>query len=206
MKDRTNQIPQDNKIHISQDNNQILLHLEDLNKQQKKNLLKLLIRTRSNPLNIKWNYLSTFTFILSTILLILSGIVPFLDNILLHYYPKMDTIPIPHFVYYSSFIWAASMSLSTLLVILGTFCKADKLLYIFPISAHVIMFGAAILNYKGVHITGLWQFRAGGVAIGLCFLISFIQLRKIFKYIFLADNVKKELIDLIIKDEEVEAV
>jgi len=98
------------------------------------------------------------------------------------------------------------MSLSALLLVLATFCKADKLLYIFPISAHVIMLGAAILNYKGVYISGLWQFRAGGIAIGICFLISFVELRKIFKYIFLTDSVKKELIDLIIKDEELEAV
>lgn len=131
----------------------------------------------------------------------LSGIMPFLDNFLVLYRPDIDDIvKVSYFEYFTAFIWTLGVSISAVLIVVGSFMGAYKYLYAIPLFAHLTMVVAAILNASGFLISGMWQFYIFLVLISIFIFSFFNKIKQYIELVKMSDSVREEIIELLIED------
>jgi hypothetical protein len=99
--------------------------------------------------------------IIGSILVIISGFIPFLDNIISWIYPAFDKMLDARGVLLRSDIWIESIYASIILVSIGGIMQSYKLAYFFPIYAATYSLVMYELMRYGFEINPDWYHRIG---------------------------------------------
>ncbi|WP_333661945.1 hypothetical protein [Chishuiella changwenlii] len=182
----------------------ILTLFKELNQKEQNSILKQLTRVKSGDLNTKISKINTKTAFLSFFLLFASGLLPFVDNILYLILKlfgiSITHLEIPYFINLYAFIWTIGVILSPILIIVATYFRPSKILYIFPLFAYLAMLVAAILNFSGFIISGFIQFYAFITLISICSFYLLKRIRQFIKTAILSDSIKIEVIENVLKE------
>ncbi|GGE95748.1 hypothetical protein SAMN05443634_11033 [Chishuiella changwenlii] len=182
----------------------ILTLFKELNQEEQCYVLKQLTQIKSDELNTKISKINTKTAFLSFFLLFTSGLSPFIDNflylILKLFGVSIDDLEVYYFIDIYAFIWTIGVILSPILIIVSTYFRPSKILYIFPLFAYLTMLIAAILNFSGFFISGLTQFYAFIILISICSFYLLKRIRQFIKTAILSDSIKIEVIENVLKE------
>lgn len=103
----------------------------------------------------------TYLKLTGSIIVILSGFVPFADNIISWIYPEFDKMLDGRGVLLRSDIWIESLYLSIVLCSIGRIMRAYNLCYYFPIYAACYSLAMYELMRYGYEINPDWSHRIG---------------------------------------------
>ncbi|MEA1848998.1 hypothetical protein U9K52_08760 [Chryseobacterium sp. MHB01] len=142
----------------------------------------------------------TFWKIFSSILVIISGFLPFLDNILVFLFPDLALFKDRIGGFVRNDIWLLSLYISTIIVIIGRFGKAYNLTYYFPLFAttySVVMY--ILMMFFGYNIDIEWAQRLGLVIMITPGMYVIYRLINYIKKLQLKDEIQFKAIERIVE-------
>lgn len=140
----------------------------------------------------------TFWKIMGSILVIISGFLPFLDNIIVLFNPEFAGYENLIGGYLRNDYWLLSLYFTTTIVIVGKFMKAYDLLFYFPLFASIYCSTLYVLQFVlGIKFEPEWPHRIGLILMmipGVYVLYRFIEHIKVLK---LQDEIQFKTIERI---------
>jgi hypothetical protein len=178
----------------------ILTLLNELNHEEQKNILNQLNQTRLHTkIDNKFDFIKS---IFGIVIVFLSGLLPFLDNILNLLFPNInEAIKVVYFADFTTAIWTFCIALTPLLIIFSLFLSVYKLAYIFPTISGLLTAISVIISSMGYYISGNMQFYIFIILTSIAIIILF---KKIYNFILikkLSEELKMKLINLVIKED-----
>lgn len=147
----------------------------------------------------------TFWKIFGSILVIISGFLPFLDNILVIIYPEIIYLKDEIGGSLRNDIWLLSLYIITIIVIIGKFTRAYNLTYYFPLFAttySLVMY--ILMMFLGYNIDIEWAQRLGlflMIMPGIYVIYRFINY---IKKLQLKDEIQYKAIERIVEKAQKE--
>lgn len=137
--------------------------------------------------------------VLSSIVLVLGGLLPFLDNILNYYFPEELKKPFGNYPNVKSAIYFFSVLVCPAIILLASKLHPYWITYIFPMFSYTIMIFGYVCMIMGYHFD--FDLIAYILFLGASlFLVIFI--RKIYRKVsemFLAEELEKEIMERTLK-------
>lgn len=139
----------------------------------------------------------TYIRLAGSVITILSGFAPFLDNIIAWKYPEFDTLLDERQVSLRVDVWLISIYLSIALASIGGVMKAYYLTFFLPIYSSLYSMTIYILMMKGVEIDADWIHRLGFVVFLLPLGYVMYRLNNYIKDLKLKDEIQHKTIERI---------
>lgn len=121
--------------------------------------------------------------------MVVSGILPFLDNILVWKYPGLETLKDQRGGLVRNNIWILALYSANVCIILGAVVKAHVLTFQFPLYASLYSGTMYFLMMKGYDINPDWYHRVGMFILVLPFTYLLFRLHKRIQLLRLRDEV-----------------
>lgn len=103
------------------------------------------------------NYVSRGKKIASTVLLIISGLMLYADNVLDLFFDLNK--PVPNFLVLKNYIYAMEMAIAPVIIIFASRMKPFHLAYLVPLYAYFNMIIGNYILYCGFEIFDIWWYR-----------------------------------------------
>ncbi|WP_343680048.1 hypothetical protein [Chryseobacterium arthrosphaerae] len=137
----------------------------------------------------------TYLKILGSIIVLLSGFVPFTDNLWSWYDPAFDLMKDGRGVKLRSDVWVESLYVTIILCSLGRFMKAYYMCYFLPIYASLYSLSMYELMRFGYEIDPDWSHRIGFLIMLIPFFYIVYRLNRYIKKLIFRDIVIIESIE-----------
>lgn len=144
-------------------------------------------------------YRLTYIKLTGSIIVILSGFVPFTDNILSWIYPEFDKMLDGRGVLLRSDVWIESLYATIILCSIGRFMRAFHICYFLPIYASLYSLTMYELMRYGIELDPDWWHRLGFIIMFLPFFYVTYRLIEHVKNLKIQDDIQFQTIERINK-------